>query len=884
MRFKTKLALAFSSVLALTVVVAVTNWWGLGAVIDKQRKITHLTSTVEQHFLEITDIEQHYRATRDSVDTQSMKDRVEQLRHLLKVLPKPGNRTGSETHQGLFTELDRYESSFLRSSNSVLAMRTMKSRMLKESGRLLENAQNLVDRTMSSKERVPASHLAYRVSLILINGNRYLLEPTPASLVGLMSAIESLFQFTRSTIPLMPEDIQKLEIYRIEKAAAIYRETVTSFLEEKQRLDDAEVSMKDAHDSFSQILRAYLAEQHRKNEEHIKALQSISILISFAAVGIGMAAVLFLSDMITRPLNELKKSARNIVEGNLDTFVTKTGNDDIGELGFVFNEMTARLKKSFAEIEEYREHLESLVNKRTEKLEAEIQQRVRTEEELRKSNERLNNIFEQSSMGIVIFDNKFNIVEWNPGCEKIFGHTRDEIVGRPASTIVPEELHDRVTQLFDSLLSGNQSTKNQNENFTRDGRRILCDWYNTPLTDSANNAMGMLSLVEDVTERMHAEQELLKVKKLESTGVLAGGIAHDFNNLLTAILGSINLVMLDDTLSARSKQLIMSAEKASERAQALTQQLLTFAKGGAPLREQTSIADVIVDSAGFVLRGSSTSVTYELPDNLWFVEADKGQISQVIQNIVLNASQAMPNGGHIRISCKNLSREHAVNEPLLNGIDYVTLTIADNGAGMPQQVLERIFDPYFSTKAGGSGLGLAITLSVIRKHNGHIMAESTPDAGTTFTIFLPASLEQAAQASLEKSEITTGQSATILLMDDEQIILDVAGEMIRTLGHTVYFSKNGDECLQVYKQLLDNGTPPDMVIIDLTIPGGKGGEETFRELRMIDPKIKAIVSSGYSNNPLMSTYRKSGFYGAISKPYVVKELSRVIQTTLQSAE
>ena len=327
---------------------------------------------------------------------------------------------------------------------------------------------------------------------------------------------------------------------------------------------------------------------------------------------------------------------------------------------------------------------------------------------------------------------------------------------------------------------------------------------------------------------------------------------------------------------------MISAEKASRRAQTLTQQLLTFAKGGEPLKEQTSIADVIKDSADFVLRGSSTSVSYELPHDLWIVEADKGQISQVIQNIVINASQAMPNGGKISIICENLPKEHTGQDPVLDNVDYVKLTIADNGTGMRQQVLERIFDPYFSTKSGGSGLGLAITLSIINKHNGHIKAISAPGVGTEFTIFLPASLEQNIEAAPESRAGKTEISATILLMDDEQMILDVAGEMIRLLGHTVHFAKDGDECVAIYTHLMQNNAPADLVIMDLTIPGGKGGEETLRELQKIDPGVKAIVSSGYSNNPLMSKYKSSGFCGAISKPYVAEELSRVIQTSLEA--
>ena len=484
-------------------------------------------------------------------------------------------------------------------------------------------------------------------------------------------------------------------------------------------------------------------------------------------------------------------------------------------------------------------------------------------------------------MGIVIFDRDFSVISWNPSCEKIFGYSRSAIMGQTALKLMAKEVYVEVREIFSTMEKTGQAIRNRNENITSKGRTIICDWYNTPLTDSENQVIGMLCLVENVTEQIHVEKELLKIKKLESTGVLAGGIAHDFNNILTAILGNINLSLLDTNLQPGTRALLSAAEKASLRAQTLTQQLLTFAKGGEPVLAKTSLAEVIVDSADFVLHGSSTSVQYNIPEDLWMVEADRGQISQVIQNIVLNSSQAMPGGGFIEITCKNFPREDIEENLLSNSSDYVKITISDNGVGVPSHVLDKIFDPYFSTKKEGSGLGLAITLSIVNKHHGHISVQSEPDSGSVFTIYLPATKTLSLPDQPTSRPVETVVKARILLMDDDEMILHVAGSMLTALGHEVIQSKDGDECIHLYKELCAAGTPPDLVIMDLTIPGGKGGEETMNDLRQINPQVKVIVSSGYSNDPIMASFTKYGFSAAISKPYIMQDLADVIDQTLQ---
>ncbi|MDY6973702.1 MAG: ATP-binding protein [Thermodesulfobacteriota bacterium] len=391
---------------------------------------------------------------------------------------------------------------------------------------------------------------------------------------------------------------------------------------------------------------------------------------------------------------------------------------------------------------------------------------------------------------------------------------------------------------------------------------------------------GALAVNQDITEKKALDEERQKTKKLESIGTLAGGIAHDFNNILAAILGNINLALFDTDIKKETAKLLAEAEKASLRAKNLTQQLLTFARGGDPVKETASLENVIKDSANFVLRGSNVACQYDIPNDLWWADIDKGQISQVIQNIVLNASQALPEGGTATITCENVISGIREILPFTPEQRLVKICIRDSGIGIPQNVLEKIFDPYFSTKAKGSGLGLAITQSIVNKHNGHISVESSPGEGSAFTIFLPASEQVAVQQQELLEVIAPCLQAKILIMDDEDIVRNVAKKMLMHLGHEVTLSTNGKEAIQLYKKGMKSGGIFDIVIMDLTIPGGMGGKEAVQEVLKIDHKAKVIVSSGYSTDPVMANFKEYGFCAAIVKPFQLQDLSRVISQVL----
>jgi len=395
-----------------------------------------------------------------------------------------------------------------------------------------------------------------------------------------------------------------------------------------------------------------------------------------------------------------------------------------------------------------------------------------------------------------------------------------------------------------------------------------------PIKTADSSVIGAVLVFRDVTEQIKRDQNLIKAKKLESVGVLAGGIAHDFNNLLTGLYGNIQMAKIHLSTHHDSYKYLDSAEHSMDRATNLTNQLLTFARGGDPVIENISIATSIVEIAEFSLRGSKIKLQSNIDTNLWMVKADKGQLSQVISNLIINAHQSMPNGGEITIGAENSKTE--------NG-KYIKITIQDEGEGIEYKNIDKIFDPYFSTKQLGSGLGLASTYSIIKKHNGKITVNSDPGKGTLFTIYLPAAENtQNPDSNLLNKEINTFHlSAKILVLDDEEIVRNVIGAMLSKMGYTISFALNGQEAVQKYKTSFERNDPFNIIITDLTIPGGMGGEKAAAEILTINPKAKIIVSSGYATDPIMANYEAFGFMGIAVKPYNFIDLQKEIERVLE---
>ena len=515
-----------------------------------------------------------------------------------------------------------------------------------------------------------------------------------------------------------------------------------------------------------------------------------------------------------------------------------------------------------------------------------ITRRKQAEMVLAEEKERLAVTLRSIGDGVITTDTLGRIVLINKVAERLTGWSSAEAVGRPLAEVF-HIINERTRQPCENpvekvMVSGGIiGLANHTTLISKDGRERSIADSGAPIRDEESKIIGVVLVFRDITDQLRMEQELIKIKKLESIGVLAGGIAHDFNNILAAILGNIELAGMSIDSTSKAYPLLQGAKQASLRAKDLTLQLLTFSKGGDPVKKTTSIGKVITESANFVLHGSPVFCRFSIPDDLWLVDIDAGQISQVIQNLVMNAKHAMPDGGEISIICTNITDIGSETPLSLPGKAYIKITVQDNGCGIAEKHLEKIFDPYFTTKQEGSGLGLSISHSIINKHNGHIAVQSKMGEGSTFSIYLPASEQQVTRdQDKEADKPADVVRAKILVMDDEQLVQDIAGQMLVILGHEVLHAADGREAIEIFDEHRRSGKPVDAIIMDLTIPGGMGGKDAIGEILKIDPQAKVIVSSGYGNDPVMANYRQYGFKAAITKPFLLEELNKALTDVL----
>lgn len=498
---------------------------------------------------------------------------------------------------------------------------------------------------------------------------------------------------------------------------------------------------------------------------------------------------------------------------------------------------------------------------------------------LNRSRESFKEMIDRSPLPIVVIDVDDNIIYNNAECFRVFGFLRKEItdINLWWENAYPDPQYRQA--VIDDWYSDYKNSQKRREMFGPKEYKVTCSDGSVKDIEFHVVPVGEKSFVimNDMTRHRKAEMELLKTKKIESLGILAGGIAHDFNNILTAVIGNLNLAKMDIPAEHKTYSLLESVEKAAWRAKDLTQQLLTFSRGGSPVRRVTSVKQLLVDFTGFALAGSDVRAEFNIAENLWDAEIDEGQIGQVIHNLVMNARESITGGGVVTITADNFVCEG--DECLIYSGDFICIRIEDSGKGMPQSIIQNIFDPFFTTKAAGTGLGLSVSYSIVKKHGGDIKVTSSEGEGTVFEIFLPARKSgPGPERFSEPVESTAG--GRILVMDDEDLILDISKKMLNRMGYTVDLCRCGEEAVSLYKEAKVSGAPYDCVIMDLTIPGGMGGKDVLLVLKDYDPYIKAIVSSGYSNDPVMSMYREYGFAGVSEKPYSFEDLKSEIEKVL----
>ena len=517
-------------------------------------------------------------------------------------------------------------------------------------------------------------------------------------------------------------------------------------------------------------------------------------------------------------------------------------------------------------------------NERTVKvmgINVDITERKRMEEEnLASERELLRVTLNSLAEGVIATDNVGRVIFFNDAAEKLTGYSEAEALGKPIRKIL-YLLNDRTSEPITQLEPGVSYSNTVLVN--TDLREIPVFVESSPIKLQNGKRIGTVTIILDISEQRQAERELLKTEKLESLGVLAAGIAHDFNNILAAIISNIQLAAFyfdrNEDIRPSLREIVEIAHKAT----GLSKQLLTFAKGGAPIKKNATLIGLIKDTTEFVLSGSKIKAHYQIAEQLWAVPIDEGQISQVIHNLVINAKQAMPNGGIIEIIAENV--EISPGNRLKPG-KYVKLTIKDQGIGISSEIIDKIFDPFFTTKETGNGLGLATAISIIHQHDGEIEVESQVGKGSSFMLYLPATTSAIPTVETVRERATARVDGRILLMDDEFNIRTAVGSLLQSYGYEIVLAGDGQETIDTFTRACQEGRPFDVVVLDLTIPGGMGGLEVIDHLRRIDPEIKAIVSSGYADDPIMAEYKKYGFSGVVSKPYKIDELLQVLQQVL----
>ena len=501
-----------------------------------------------------------------------------------------------------------------------------------------------------------------------------------------------------------------------------------------------------------------------------------------------------------------------------------------------------------------------------------ITKRKQAEEALRES-EAQNRAILNAQPDLMFLQSRDGIfLDYHASCTDTLYVPPEQFLGKRMQDIFPEELSTLFLDLIEQVLATGKM-RNHEYMLPIAGQSQYFEIRIVPCGDDK-----ILSIIRDITDRKRMEKEILKSRKLESLGTLAGGIAHDFNNILTAILGNVSYARVYAEEGSELYKPIVEAEAGCLRARGLTKQLLTFSRGGEPVKKVIRIGELLKESTEFALHGSNVICRFEIALNLWPVEADRGQLDQVISNLVINSDQSLAAGGKMHMRAENVELEKGDLSSLEAG-RYVKIEVEDEGVGILAEHLEKIFDPYFTTKQKGSGLGLASAYSIVINHSGALRAVSEPGKGSTFIIYLPASKEEPQEKKVSE-DIILGEGR-VLLMDDEAEIRQMAARLIGKLGYEVETAADGQEAIEKYRKSRSAGRPFGVVILDLTVKGGMGGEKALDRLKEIDPEVKAIVSSGYSIDSVMSHYRYTGFAGMIAKPYSLSDISRILSAEMK---
>jgi PAS domain S-box-containing protein len=535
-------------------------------------------------------------------------------------------------------------------------------------------------------------------------------------------------------------------------------------------------------------------------------------------------------------------------------------------------------------LEDQKRHLAETQGLHQEAVDALLQAR-QAERDLDDERERLIVTLRSIGDGVITTDLNGAILSINNVAETLTGWTREEAVGRPLATVFQnfdtetrEPCNNSVTTLVDTATVSRRCTILAERDLTEHPIEECA----APIRNAEGGAIGMVLAFRDITDSLRIQEERAKANKLASLGLLAGGIAHDFNNILMAVMGNVSMARAVMPRGALSGNWLAEAEQACVRARQLTWQLLTFSKGGVPTRKPVAVARILQESAGLALHGSSVECTFDLAEDLWTVEADAAQLVQVFSNVLINARQAMSDGGSVRVRVENIleTDRRWENALRVEPRRYVRVSIVDKGIGIPKEHISRIFDPYFSTKKQGSGLGLATTYSIVKNHGGFLAVDSRPGHGTTVQINFPAAGSREVEVHAEAAVRAAGSKQRVLIMDDEASVRTLAANMLQHLGYEAEVVEGGSAAVERFERALASGQRFDVVLLDLSVPGDLGGTEAVDRLGALDPEVKTILMSGFAQHPAVTEFQTYGFKAVITKPFTLQELSATLHSVI----
>ncbi|MFH2092090.1 MAG: ATP-binding protein [Pseudomonadota bacterium] len=888
MSFRLKLSLAFGSILALTVIVAMTSIYGMGRALACQKELYTFTHQLEKKFQRIARQQNAYSYTGAIEHSRAFFDLTQTVRiDLDNVIKKSQDEDQKREVSSLLSDLDRYEKTFVRFVQIDIDMETMKSRLLHESRRLSANV-NAIEKVGDK-----AIGILKMMNETLVAEKGFMLNNDRNNISLVLENTSHMIQIVDQVQQQKKDSTIKLYAFRIGNIADTYQSVFKQYVYSYDQQIAAVADMTQAFHQLEQQLETYVDRVSVREKELVSFLQQLVMMTALLATGLGIVAMVSLSKRITTPIKALNRSAQQILLGDFSHEVCVDGSskDEIVDLGNSFNKMSRKLEHSFKALSRHREHLEELVRERTREIEAEIARHKETQNALENEKDRALQYFDMAGSIFVVLNPDTSVAMINKAGRKVLGYPSHEIVGRSWFDFIPIEDREKTRKAFEDVMCGDVDPYEffENDILTRQGEKRTISWHNSLLKDENGKILATLSSGEDTTDatRMAQEHEqlqdqLAQARKMEAIGTLAGGIAHDFNNILYPVIGYTEMAMGDLSKDHPLQEYLNNVLKGALRARELVRQILTFSR---KKKLDTGVLRIqpIIKEALKLLRSSipkNIAIESRIDDQAKPIMGDPTQIYEIIMNLCTNAYHAMETtGGCLTVTLheeKVLPYDQV--RPDVPAGDYCVICVKDTGQGISKDIMNQIFEPYFTTKqvGKGSGLGLAVIHGIVNSYGGTIHVESQIGRGTTFEVFLPGIKEEVLFSQPEKPVGKKYGKETVLFVDDEEAIVKVGSQALAKRGYTVVGKTDSQQALSAFKAEPDKY---DILVTDMTMPEMMG-TQLIEKIQRIRPDFPVILCTGFSEQIDQAGADEMGVQGYLTKPVLMDDLSLAIRKIL----